>query len=66
LFDDLSKTVTGTSNAGKKVDDNMLDFKDITKKIGFKRKGNDLEKIENSIPPDVAKASQPKKTKKVN
>jgi hypothetical protein len=57
----LSKTIN--SNTKKGTED--LNFKDITKKIGFKRKNDELPKIDN-LPPDVFKASQPKKTKKAN
>ncbi len=49
LFDDLSKTVSNgavqnkNGNSQSQVAQAELNFKNITQKIGFKRKANDLQ-----------------------
>lgn len=61
LFDDLSKTfsnnnVGATVNALKKNTSEELNFKDIAKKIGFKRKITDvIPTIGNEQPTQPAK-----------
>lgn len=42
IFDELSRTVSAGINSLKQSSNDELNFKDINKKIGFKRKNNDL------------------------
>lgn len=51
LFDDLSRTISAGNNANnllKNTNPEELNFKDVNKKIGFKRKNNEVNSSEDA------------------